>query len=85
MSAVQDLCRKILAASFTIPDHVSPTARELLQRMLTVDPLHRITLSEVLPCSEHGSVDFTLPGPAPLLLAIERTCKYDSAMQQVHQ
>ena len=44
---VQDLCRKILAASFTIPEHVSPLARDLLVRMLTVDPLQRITLLEV--------------------------------------
>ena len=44
--AMQDLCRKIMGACFTIPDHVSAHARDLLQRMLTVDPLQRITLPQ---------------------------------------
>ena len=50
---MQDLCRKILAANFTIPDHVSPAARDLLLRMLTVDPTRRITLPEVRQLMQH--------------------------------
>ena len=57
---MQDLCRKILAANFTIPDHVSPAARDLLLRMLTVDPARRITLPEVRALKKQS----LLPVPA---------------------
>ena len=30
-----------------MPTHLSPPAQDLLRRMLTVDPLHRITVQEI--------------------------------------
>lgn len=43
----QDLCNKILTGSFSCPDYMSPGAKDLLHRMLTVDPVKRITLDQV--------------------------------------
>ena len=44
---LQELCQKIMAGSYNAPDWLSPGARDLLARMLTVDPERRITLAEV--------------------------------------
>jgi len=44
--AVQELCQKIMAGTFNTPDWLSPGARDLLGRMLTVDPEARITLAD---------------------------------------
>jgi serine/threonine protein kinase len=41
------LFRAIKAGAFTLPTHLSLPARDLLKRMLTVDPLHRITIEEI--------------------------------------
>jgi len=47
------LFRAIKAGAFTLPTHLSGGARDLLRRMLTVDPLRRITIEEIrcLGCS----------------------------------
>lgn len=47
------LFRAIKAGAFTLPTHLSGGARDLLRRMLTVDPLRRITIAEIrcLGCS----------------------------------
>ena len=42
----QELCDKILAGKFGMPDHVSSPAADLLHRMLHVDPSKRITFAE---------------------------------------
>lgn len=42
----QELCDKILAGKFGMPEHVSPLAGDLLLRMLSVDPSKRITFEE---------------------------------------
>jgi hypothetical protein len=44
---MQELCQKIMAGSYNAPDWLSPAAKDLLARMLTVDPERRITLAEV--------------------------------------
>uniref|UniRef100_A0A7R9YZB3 non-specific serine/threonine protein kinase n=1 Tax=Chlamydomonas euryale TaxID=1486919 RepID=A0A7R9YZB3_9CHLO len=44
----QELCGKIMEGKYSAPETVSPAARDLLQRMLTVDPAKRITLPDVL-------------------------------------
>jgi serine/threonine protein kinase len=36
-----------MAGSYNAPDWLSPAAKDLLARMLTVDPERRITLAEV--------------------------------------
>lgn len=41
------LFRAIKAGAFTLPTHLSLPARDLLKRMLTVDPLHRITIEDI--------------------------------------
>jgi serine/threonine protein kinase len=41
------LFRAIKAGAFQLPTHLSPPARDLLKRMLTVDPLRRITIEEI--------------------------------------
>jgi serine/threonine protein kinase len=44
---LQELCQKIMAGSYNAPDWLSPAAKDLLARMLTVDPERRISLAEV--------------------------------------
>jgi serine/threonine protein kinase len=44
----EELYRIIGKGHYTVPYHVSPEATSLLQRMLTVKPDSRITLSEIL-------------------------------------
>lgn len=39
---------KIPAGVYSIPSYVSPGARELIQAMLTIDPLKRITVHEIM-------------------------------------
>lgn len=41
------LYEKILKGEFSIPSHVSTEAKDLLRRLLTVDPRKRITISEI--------------------------------------
>jgi len=45
---IRALFRKIKGGIYTIPSHVSPGARDLLSRMLVVDPLKRATIPEVM-------------------------------------
>ena len=47
MSAAQELCQKIIKGVYNTPAHVSPEAKDLLARMLTVVPDHRITFEQV--------------------------------------
>lgn len=44
---IRDLFRKIKGAIYTIPSFVSPGARDLMTKMLVVDPVKRITIPEV--------------------------------------
>ena len=43
----RELCARILAGGYAAPEWLSPGARDLLGRMLTVDPERRATLREV--------------------------------------
>lgn len=45
---IRALFRKIKGGIYTIPSHVSPGARDLLARMLIVDPLKRITIAQIM-------------------------------------
>mmetsp|Transcript_17365 Transcript_17365/g.31331 ORF Transcript_17365/g.31331 Transcript_17365/m.31331 type:complete len:486 (+) Transcript_17365:3077-4534(+) len=45
--SIPSLFAKIRSASFRIPRHFSPLARDLIERMLSPDPVARITLSQV--------------------------------------
>lgn len=44
---IRALFRKIKGGIYTIPSHISPGARDLLQRMLVVDPIKRITIQQI--------------------------------------
>lgn len=44
---IPSLFKKIKGGIYTMPSHLSPGARDLIPRMLLVDPLRRITIPEV--------------------------------------
>ena len=44
---IPSLFKKIKAGAYALPSHLSPGARDLIPRMLLVDPLKRVTLPEV--------------------------------------
>ena len=52
------LFKKIKAGEYTFPNHLSPIVRDLIGRMLVVDPLQRATLSEV---QQHPWFVYSLP------------------------
>lgn len=43
----QELFTKIINGQYLVPDHVSPECRDLIGRMLVVNPKHRATLDQV--------------------------------------
>lgn len=45
--SIPNLFKKIKGGIYTLPSHLSPSARDLIARTLLVDPLKRITLPEV--------------------------------------
>jgi 5'-AMP-activated protein kinase, catalytic alpha subunit len=45
---IRNLFKKIKAGQYSIPSYVSPSARDLLSRMLVIDPLKRATMKEVM-------------------------------------
>ncbi|KAG2283813.1 hypothetical protein Bca52824_055033 [Brassica carinata] len=44
---IPNLFKKIKGGIYTLPSHLSPDARDLIPRMLIVDPVKRITISEI--------------------------------------
>ena len=44
---IPNLFRKIKGGIYNLPSHLSPGARDLIPRMLLVDPLKRITIPEI--------------------------------------
>ena len=45
--SIPNLFKKIKGGIYNLPSHLSPGARDLIARMLLVDPLKRITISEI--------------------------------------
>ena len=45
--SIPNLFKKIKGGIYTLPSHLSPSARDLIARMLLVDPLKRITMPEI--------------------------------------
>ena len=43
--SIPNLFKKIKGGIYNLPSHLSPGARDLIARMLLVDPLKRITIS----------------------------------------
>lgn len=58
------LFKKIRGGIFTIPDHVSPDAADLVKSMLRVDPLNRNTIEgiRVHPWFKIGLPEYLFPG-----------------------
>lgn len=44
---IPNLFKKIKGGIFHLPTHLSPGARDIIPRMLLVDPLKRITIAEI--------------------------------------
>ncbi|KAL8140835.1 hypothetical protein V2J09_006856 [Rumex salicifolius] len=44
---IPNLFKKIKGGIYTLPSHLSPGARELIPRMLVVDPMKRMTISDI--------------------------------------
>lgn len=65
---VQTLFRKIKEGTFSVPAFVSPAARDLLRRLIVVDPLQRATIAQV---QSHPWVRSAIPR---YLLAIHAEC-----------
>mmetsp|Transcript_4722 Transcript_4722/g.9611 ORF Transcript_4722/g.9611 Transcript_4722/m.9611 type:complete len:490 (-) Transcript_4722:61-1530(-) len=55
---IPNLFKKIKGAIYTLPSHLSAGARDLIPRMLFVDPLKRITIPEI---RQHGWFSLHLP------------------------
>lgn len=45
--SIPNLFKKIKGGIYTLPSHLTPGARDLIARMLLVDPLKRITITEI--------------------------------------
>lgn len=45
--SIPNLFKKIKGGIYTLPSHLSPGSRDLISRMLFVDPLKRITMAEI--------------------------------------
>ena len=67
---LQELCQKILKGVFSVPAYMSAEARDLLARMLTVVPEHRITFQQVLPPASVPALTFQQVLPSASLLAL---------------
>ncbi len=57
---IPNLFKKIKGGIYNLPSHLSPGARDLIPRMLLVDPLKRITIPEIrsawqLKVADHAS------------------------------
>jgi 5'-AMP-activated protein kinase catalytic alpha subunit len=44
---IPNLFKKIKGGIYTLPSHLSPGARDLIPRMLVVDPMKRVTIPEI--------------------------------------
>ncbi|CAD6333097.1 unnamed protein product [Miscanthus lutarioriparius] len=55
---IPNLFNKIKGGIYTLPSHLSPSARDLIPRMLVVDPMKRITIREI---REHVWFNIQLP------------------------
>jgi 5'-AMP-activated protein kinase catalytic alpha subunit len=58
--SIPEIYRKIQKGEFSIPEHVSRTARDLLLKMLVVNPEERITIQEALIHPFFKDSDFML-------------------------
>lgn len=78
---IPNLFKKIKGGIYTLPSHLPPGARDLIPRMLLVDPMKRITIPEI---RQHGWFKDRLPRylavPAPDVM--QHLKKIDEAILQ---
>lgn len=66
---IPNLFKKIKNGIYNLPSHLSPGARDLIPRMLLVDPLKRITIPEIRcaascpACASLLGLYISLPAP----------------------
>ena len=78
--SIPNLFRKIKSGMYSLPSHLSQLSRDLILKMLVVDPMKRITLSDI---RTHGWFRHNLPGylalPPELMESqenrIDETCR----------
>lgn len=83
--SIPNLFRKIKSGMYSLPSHLSQSSRELILRMLVVDPMKRITIAEV---RQHAWYQHRLPTYLTLHpAAIERQERYidEEIVQKVCQ
>jgi len=56
--SIPNLFKKIKSGAYSLPSHLSPLSRDLIPRMLVVDPMKRITIREI---RQHGWFQHKLP------------------------
>ncbi|XP_024014680.1 SNF1-related protein kinase catalytic subunit alpha KIN11 isoform X1 [Eutrema salsugineum] len=78
---VPSLFSKIKRGEYTLPDHLSYAARDLIPRMLMVDPVMRISIAEI---RQHPWFNIHVPGylAAPPLDTAEQARKIDEEIIQ---
>lgn len=77
----RDLYKKIASASFSIPDHVSPSAKELIRMMIQKEPLSRPTCQEILDQSWLSTP--VLSEPWLNYEILNETCKEEVHLEQM--
>ncbi|XP_014512904.1 SNF1-related protein kinase catalytic subunit alpha KIN10 isoform X3 [Vigna radiata var. radiata] len=79
---IPNLFKKIKGGIYTLPSHLSPGARDLIPRMLVVDPMKRMTIPEI---RHHPWFQVRLPRylavPPPDTL---QQAKKDSGFNRIH-
>lgn len=68
------LLGKVKSGYFAMPQWLPSDVKDLLQRMLTVDPAKRITLHQILmhPALTHATQDYAAPTSIPLEQKVNR-------------
>ena len=74
---IRNLFKKIKGGQYTIPPHVSAGAKDLIHRMLQVDPLQRISVSDIM---QHPWYQQQLP--AYLALSAEQQIERTQAIDE---
>ncbi|GLT56537.1 hypothetical protein SLA2020_295720 [Shorea laevis] len=78
---IPNLFKKIKGGIYTLPSHLSPGARDLIPRMLVVDPMKRVTIPEI---RQHPWFQAHLPRylAVPPLETIQQAKKIDEEILQ---
>lgn len=66
--SIPSLFKKIKSGMYSLPSHLSPLTRDLVPRMLVVDPMKRITIAEIKqhPWFQHSIPLYLTLTPAQL-------------------